>query len=87
MSGSSTRGSCKVAFRFGRPVNDHDAEMTSLRVGAIPNNTKATHWNEWAASGATTKDKYSYCFVVHTLSMHLLSKKVHYLFIAHLSEL
>ena len=39
-------------------------------------------WNEWAACRATTKDKYSHCFVVH---MHLLSEKVHYLCIAHLS--
>ena len=51
-----------------------------MKVGAIPNNTKATTdwgvpvWNEWAASRATTKDKYSYCFVIHALFMHLLSE-------------
>ena len=79
----------KVAVRFVRPVID--TEIVSLRVGAILNNAKATtDWgicvgNDWAASRASTKDKYSSCFVVHTLFMHLLSEKVHYLFIAHLS--
>ena len=58
-----------MAVGFGGPVSD--ADILSLRIGAIPNNTKATTdwgirvWNEWAASRATTKDKYSYCFVVH----------------------
>ena len=40
----------KVAARFGGPLSDHDAEIASLRVGAIPNNTKATHCNGSAAS-------------------------------------
>ena len=53
MSGSSARsgsGSRKVAVRCGGPVSD--VEIVSLRVGAIPNNTKATTdwricvWNE-----------------------------------------
>ena len=50
-----------------------DAEIVFFRVGAIPNSAKATTdesirvWNEWAASRATTKDKYtcSYCSVIH----------------------
>ena len=73
-------GSRKVALRFGGPVSD--AEIVSPWVEAIPNSTKATTdrgirvWNEWVASRATTKDKYSYFFVVHALFMHLLSKKI-----------
>ena len=51
MSGSSARFWVVqyVAVHFGGPVSDHDAEIVSLREGAIPNNARATHWKKWAA--------------------------------------
>ena len=68
-----------MTAHFSGPVSD--AEEVPVRVGTVLNNTYATtYWgihvlNEWTATRATTKDKYSYHFVLLTLFMHLLSDK------------
>ena len=65
----------KVAVRFCGPVSD--AEIVAISSGrSYSEPRKATVdwgicvWNEWAASRATTKDKYSYCsYFIHAFTV------------------
>ena len=82
MSGSSARfWVAQSGSSFFGPVSDAEIVASYLFARGWPCQTTTDWgirvWNEWAASRATAKDKYtcSYCFVVHTLFMHLYCLK------------